>query len=66
MEISRITVSAGEHLDGSKRVTAGSLTVPDSNADETRIHWFASAKEIRDAQSELTSTTLLRREARPT
>lgn len=28
------------------RVITGSLTVPDSNADETRIHWFASAKGI--------------------
>ena len=54
-----------EHLDGS-RVATGSLTVPDSNADETRIHWFASVKEKRGAQSELTSTTLLRRDARPT
>ena len=37
------------YLDGSRKVATGSLTVPDSNADETRIHWFASAKRIRGA-----------------
>jgi len=39
--------SSSEHRASREAATGPSLTVPASSADETRMHWFASAKETK-------------------